>query len=255
MGVCSVRPPMNNLKIPDLLGLGSAGSLILTIVYLHGYSITLGVSLFLYFGLNDYFRLAIELLPPLIGAGIVGVLVTRFFTRVERGATEPEIAAQSRNPKFTRRFRQFGDAAMPIALVAAAVFNTALSFFRPVPSERLYGLWGVAGGVLWFALVAWYVKEPKVVQKWTASWYLFVTLFPALAILAFCYGLYAGKTGTQLYTRPSDVQISLRGETTPMAGRILFLLNDYVVLRGQQAVGVIAVPRAEVTRIVHSTGL
>ena len=243
---------MSDWKISEVLGLGSAAAFILTIVYLYGYSRGLGVNLFLYFSLNDYFRLATEWLPPLLGSGIVGTLISKFFTRVERGATEAEIAARSRNPGFTRTFRRFGNAAPPTALVVIAAFETVRSFFTSVPHERLYVVWGAAGVVLWFALVGWYVREPRLVARWSRPLYLCVTLFPALAIAALTSGFYAGKNGTRLYSPPADVQIWIKGQASPVASRVLFVLDDFFVLRGHDAPSVVAIPRAEVTKVSHS---
>jgi hypothetical protein len=246
---------MKDLKVADLLGLGSAGSFLLTIIYLHGYSRTLGVDLFHYFSLNDYFRLAIEWLPPTIVIGIIGTLMNAFFTRVERGATEKEIVERSPTPRFTKYFRRIGNMAPSVVLVFAALLNTIWPAVPPMPPERLYELWGVAGAVLWISLLAWYTKVPKLIQNWTRSWYFFVKYFPALAIFIFCFGLSAGKTGMHPFTRPtSDVQISTKGEITPVKGRILFLLDEYIVLRGQNSGGVVIVPRAEVTEILPSKG-
>lgn len=241
---------MNDVKISDLLGLGSAGTFILTIVYLHGYSTTLGVNLFLYFGLNDYFRLAIEWLPPVIGLWIAGALIDKFFTRVEHGATEAEIVARSPNPKFTKKFRRSGDAIV-IVLIIGTVLNITLSHFGFV--QRDYMLYGITGALAWFRAIAWYVREPKLIQNWTRSWKLFFAVFPPLVFFAFSYGLYGGKTGAHLYTRPADVQISLRGEATPQDGRILFLLDEWLVFRGQGS-DIAAIPRSEVSKIIHSIG-
>jgi len=69
---------MNDLKVTDLLGLGSASAFILTVLYLYGYSITLGANLFLYFSLNDYLRFAVEWLPRFVVFGIAGWLLGRF---------------------------------------------------------------------------------------------------------------------------------------------------------------------------------
>jgi hypothetical protein len=242
---------MTDVKIGDLLGLGSAGTFILTIVYLHGYSTTLGVNLFLYFGLNDYFRLAIEWLPPVIVGWIGGILLEKFFTRVERGATEEEIVARSRHPKFTRWSRRWSQDSIVIILVLGAILNIIQCFLGLAQAD--YMLYGFTGAFLWFRVIAWYAREPKFIQNWTAPWKLFVFVFPALVIVTFSYGLYSGKTGMHLYTRSADVQISLKDETTPTAGRILFLLDEYVVFHRQQG-GISAFPRTEVTKIDHSTG-
>ena len=113
-----------------------------------------------------------------------------------------------------------------------AAFETVRSFFTSVPHERLYVVWGAAGVVLWFALVGWYVREPRLVARWSRPLYLCVTLFPALAIAALTSGFYAGKNGTRLYSPPADVQIWIKGQASPVASRVLFVLDDFFVLRG-----------------------
>jgi hypothetical protein len=113
-----------------------------------------------------------------------------------------------------------------------------------------YILYGFTGAIVWPRIVAWYAKEPKLIKNWSGPWKFAIILFPALAILGFCYGLYAGTNGRALYTQPTDVQIPIRGESTPDAGRILFLLDQYVDLQGHENT-IAAIPKNEVTRIVH----
>lgn len=240
---------MGDAKVSELLGLGSTGAFILTIIYLEGYSRALRINLFLYFGLNDYFRLAIEWLPPIIVSYVLGIFIDKFFTRVERGATEEEIAARSPYPRFTRWSRKWSQDSIVLVLVIGAILNITLTFFgRGQPDYMLYGF---TGAFLWFRVIAWYAKEPKFIKNWSAPWKFVIILFPTLAILAFCYGLYAGKTGKDLYFRPADVQISLQGESTPVTGRMLFLLDQYVVLQGQKN-DIAAIPKNQVTKITHS---
>lgn len=128
------------------------------------------------------------------------------------------------------------------------------SFFTSVPPERLYVVWGAGAAVLWFTLIGWYIKEPKLVAGWSRPVHLGVKLVPALAIAALSYGLYAGKTGTRLYSPPADVQLWMKGETSPVVSRLLFVLDDFFVLRGQDGATVVTIPRAEVTKVMHSRG-
>jgi len=241
---------MSDVKLTDLLGLGSAASFIFTVIYLSGYSRTLGVDLFFYFSLNDYLRLAIEWLPTTIFILMIGRLVNKFFDRVEQGATEEELAARSPWPRFTKNFRWLGNRLPTVVLVIATLLSI---FFHPMPMERYYALWGAAGAALWLELFAWYTKEPKLIQHWTRSWYLFAMYFPALASLVFCIGLTAGKTGTQAFTHPSDMVLLTKNE--PIEGRLLFLLDDYIMLRGKSSDSVVIISRADVSRILPSQPL
>jgi hypothetical protein len=248
---------MNDIKIADLLGLGSASAFLVTIVYLYGYSFSLGVNLFLYFSTTDYFRLAIQWLPPVIASAVGGSLLDKFFTRVERGATEEEIAARSGNPSRTRRFRAIGNAAPAVAVVLVALFTIFLGHMVPsqkhgvTPPGQKYVMWGALCALIWLVLVRWYAREPRLAGHWTPSWRYFVGMFPALVIVALFYGLYSGESGTRMYLDPGDARIALKDQAAPIAGRVLFALDTYLVVRDQQSRHVIVIPTAEVTRIVH----
>jgi hypothetical protein len=51
------------------------------------------VNLLLYFSSSDYLGLAIEWLVQVVITGVMGAFLGKFFTRIERGATEEETAA------------------------------------------------------------------------------------------------------------------------------------------------------------------
>ena len=226
------------MKISEALALGSASSFVLTVLYFQGYSKTLGVNLFLYFSLNDYFRLAIEWLPSFLTFFLIGILADKAFTRIEGG--RPRTAASIKH-----------NVAQIVTIILTAVLATILSFLIPYPREQVYEVWSIAGPLLWLMLVAWYVKEPKLVQNWTKEWLRIVSWAPALAIVAFFLGLTAGQRAHSA-NQPADVLILLKGATEPATGKVLFVLDDYILLR-EEAAGIVALPKTEVKKIVHQS--
>ena len=150
---------MNDLKVTDLLGLGSASAFILTVLYLYGYSITLGANLFLYFSLNDYLRFAVEWLPRFVVFGIAGWLLGRFESRLDRGLSEQEIIARSSNPRFTKILRKLTVAMIPAAFATMAAFDTFRAFYFGVREGRLYIGWGGVAAVLWVWIGGRYFKD------------------------------------------------------------------------------------------------
>lgn len=225
------------MKISEALALGSASSFVLTVIYLQGYATTLHVNLFFYFSLNDYFRFAIQWIPRFLAYLIFGVLIEKALTRVEHG--QP----------LSVKSRKHANAQM-ITIIVTACLSTILSIFVPVPP--FYMVWAIAGPILWWMLIGWYVKEPKLVQNWSKAWLVFLMFFPALAISVFFQGLSEGQDVVRSDNQPSDVQILLKGATVPTTGKVLFVLDDYILLREQQS-GVVALPKTEVTKIVHTS--
>jgi len=225
------------VSITEGLALGSASSFVLTVIYLHGYALTLGVDLFSYFSLNDYFRLAIEWLPGFLAAFSVGALLDKVFTRLEGGKLRTAAAMKHQQAQI-------------MMIIGIAVLSTIVSFVIPYPREQVYSAWAIAGPLIWLISVGWYIQEPKVVQNWTKPWLLTLTWFPAFAITAFFLGLTAGQKAAHSNNRTSDVKIVLRSAQTPAAGTVLFRLDDYILVRSENA-GITAFPKDEVVEIVH----
>jgi hypothetical protein len=241
-----------NWKPSDFISVGSAATFVLSIVYLLGCAIDLGLNLFLYFSLQDYFRFAIQWFPIVLVLLIAGALVEMLLRRVERGATEEQIAAATRNPELTMKVRRYSERALLGVLVFVTVLHTVLWFFkvRLVSANELFLLWGVTGGIVWLALVQWYVREPNMIERWSKGTFFFVEFFPALAWFVFFLGLSRGGVTPPFIHQP-DVQIFLHESTAPFEGRVLFLLDDYVVLRKKGDDNITVMRRADVTTVLH----
>ena len=242
---------MKDWTITELLSLGTASAFILAIVYVYGYSTVLGLNVFAYFSISDYLRLSIEWLTPVFIILAIGGLITKFFTRIERDATEEELIKTSSYQRFMRAFRKSGDVVGPVAIVIIAILYTALSFFIEIPRSQLYILWAAAGAVLWVGLVRWYAKEPRLVVGWSDKWFGFILFFPALAIFTFFGGKWGAESGYRVFSKATDVQVVFKAQGEPFTGQILFLLDEYVLLRRKNQDQVIIVPKAEIKMIVH----
>jgi len=104
------------------------------------------------------------------------------------------------------------------------------------------------------ALVGWYSKERRLVAHWTSTWLLFVMVFPALAIGAVFFGLSGGKSGDRPFSRPAEVQVFLKDESKPLEGRVLFVLDGYILLRTKDSGRFVSVARDQVKMLVHRDG-
>lgn len=244
---------MKGPKLTEIVAGVSASAFALTVIYVLGYSLTLRVNLFLYFGLNDYFRLAAEWLPPVLAGWLVGVLLNEYFKRVEKGLTEDEIIATSKHPQRTRRFREGADRALPIVIVVVAVSYTVLYFFGDIPRQRLLATWGLATPILWLALVNWYLRMPRLAARVAQIQigYPVITVVPMFIIGSFFYGLYSGAAGSRLYVRPVDAELVVADDSAAVCGRILFALKDHLLVQEASDSTIIIFPTSAIQRITH----
>ncbi len=186
----------------------------------------------MYFGLNDYFRLAIEWLPPIIVSYVLGIFIDKFFTRVERGATEEYIAARSPYPRFTRWSRKWSQDSIVLVLVIGAILNITLTFFV-AGTDYMCRIHWCLSLVQGDCLVC---QGTEVHQELVCTVEVRDHTFSDVGdsrILLCSLRVKPARTST---LRPADVQISLQGESTPVTGRMLFLLDQYVVLQGQKTI-------------------
>jgi hypothetical protein len=238
---------MKDQSITELIGLGSVTAFVLTVLYMYGYQNGSGINLFLYFSVNDYFRQAIVWLTPTIIFGGIGMLTHPFLRRVERGATEEEFIG---NSKTVRWFRRSGDWMFRYGLVIVAALATLLSLIHPYPRVTLYFLWGAAGCVLWFEVTAWYFKEPRVREGWTKSGAMTFGFLPALAIIAFFWGLADAERTFGGSANVIDTRIILEGHQDLVVENVLFALEDFIILRDDAVQQVKFIPRKEIKMLI-----
>jgi len=239
---------MKEQSTTELIGLGTGTAFLLTVLYMYGYQAISGINLFLYFSVNDYFRQAIVWLTPTIIFGGIGVLAHSILHRVERGGTEEELIGKS---KAVGWFRRSGNWLAMNMFIGTAALTTVLSFIIPYPRVQLYPLWGVAGCTLWFQITAWYFKEPRVREGWTKSLAMTFSVLPALAIVAFFWGLRDAEEVFGGSSKARDMRIVLERHQGLVVGKILFALEDLVILRDESVQQVKFIPRKEIKMLIY----
>ena len=238
---------MKDLKIPETLALCSAVAFVLAAIYVKAYSLTFGVRLNPYFSLSDYTRFAIDWLPPVCAAAVLGVLLDKFFTRVERGASESELAATSGFPKSVSFFRRSAEWAPLVVLPGIAIVTTVMAILGRIPAEFLYRHWMFAGPIIWFALVHWYSRERAMVEHWPSAWFKFVMFFPAMVIGAGFMGFAAGVSELD---NSFKTRVYVEAQAAPIEGSPMFILDNYVLIQVNDSRRFIAIARDKVLMMV-----
>jgi|GEM_PF-3184016 len=238
---------MKDFKIPETLALCSAVTFVLTAIYVKAYSLTFGVRLNPYFSLSDYTRFAIDWLPPVCVAAVLGVLLDKFCTRVERGASESELADASSSPKRVSFFRRSAEWAPLVVLPGVAIVTTVMAILGRIPAEYPYKHWAIAGPIIWFALVFWYSRERAIVKHWPRAWLQFVMFFPAMAIGTIFMGFAAGVSELD---NSFKTRVYMEAEAAPIEGNPMFVLDNYVLIQVNDSRRFIAIARDKVLMMV-----
>mgnify|MGYP000091715695 CR=1 FL=1 len=238
---------MKDTKIPETLALCSAAAFVLTALYVKAYSLTFGVRLNPYFSLGDYTRFAIDWLPLICLLAVLGILLEKFCARVERGASETELAMASGFPKFVGWFRRSAEWIPLLVISGLAVVTTRMAFLGKIPAEHAYKQWAAAGTIIWFALVAWYSREKSMIAHWPHMWFRFVMFFPAMVIGATFWGFAGGVSKTNNLPK---TQVYIKSETPPLEGRLMFVLDNFVLIQVEDSRRFIVIARDQVTMMV-----
>lgn len=96
---------MNSWTIAEFLGSATTGAFLLTIVYVHGYSLVLGTNLLTYFTVEDSLKLSVAWLAPTAIYFALIVFPSEFLEGLSRGRAVPPNASA----RATKRSRLGGD--------------------------------------------------------------------------------------------------------------------------------------------------
>jgi hypothetical protein len=247
---------MNGWKAGEVIGFISATAFALTVVYLQGYKTASHLDLFKYLSVNDYFRLAVEWLVPVALLWLVGVAVEAALRRSEHGKSEPEIEkgiAEASRPRFWLAFRRSGVKAPFVVGAVAVVASTPLFLLGLLPRRLYYEIMTIAGPLAWWASTMWYEKENRLVADWSSARRAWVWFFPAMLILSFFRGASTAEQAKAPAASANSTRVFVVGRPSPVVGRVLFNLDNYVLLRTATNGEVEAIPKGQVTLIVEAS--
>jgi len=240
---------MGDWSAKDLGAIGTGASFVCTVLYLLGYSAGAGVNLFPFFALEDYAREAIVWLPSILFGVGLGALAEIVLRRLEHGLSEEEILASSRKPASTRRARRLPWRVTLAVGVLVGPINAIYYDLGVVRKPELWYAWLISGPCLWLLFLAWYATVPRLVEGWTRRRYVLATAVPTLLIVSFFYGLALGSGARPLLLPNAEAQILVRQPPSPIIGRTLFVLNNFVIVREKRTDQLVVIQKTEVVSL------
>lgn len=241
----------NKLSIAELLGGCTATAFILTIIYIYAFSIPMHWTLFQYFVLDDYLKLAIQWLIP----SAVGYLI--FFPigiMLGRNQHKTEAVTKPKSLSLTRMI--VGGAMLSIIFLSPIVVWVLYIFGRtPINLFGLYGISAIPIALVCVGFTKWYIAriEPSVREPFTGYHFL-VSLAPFLILIPFYNGLADAELLKEGTKEMPKTRLTLSEAAPPMQGQIIFLLDKYVLFLKQNETTVTAIPTALIKSIEELPG-
>ncbi len=247
---------MKDWKVGEVAAFISATAFALTVVYLYGYKIASGINLFEYLSLDDYFRLAVGWLVPVVLGCVGAVVIEAALRRSEHGMTEREIEAiiaKGPRARFWLAFRRGPEKFILVVALLSVVVGTSMLILGGPQRLPYYEMWATVGPVLWFAAVRWYERESRLVAEWTRAWRASVWFIPAMLIFSFFRGLSVAERAKVSPPGANATRVTVLGRPEPIGGHVLFILDGYVLLRTGRDGEVVAIPKAQVSLIAEGS--
>lgn len=237
-------------SVTEISAVAVATAFVSAVLYIYGMSVSLSFSLFDYLTTTDYLTFSIKWLTPTLVMASLGLIVHLFSERVERGMTEAEIAASTKNPKRTNVLRN-----LPWVIIEAiVVFATVVYFIGwriHVVSDRTF--YEVASGTLplmWIIFASWYLSAPKLVQGWTKTRTLLFIFLPTLLVFSMFRGLYQGEVVIS-DGLPAKKIVT---ENTSLDAQVVLNLDGYYLIKKKSEKEIVVIRRSRVQEIREQLG-
>lgn len=245
----------DKINIKEYIGLVSGACVLLTILYIYGFSASLDINLFNYFYISDYTNIAIQWLTPVIIFVTLCVLCLKFLITIEPKSSE-NTNEISQSKLLKKVFSNINNVpilniffAFSIGSLYYCIAVTTYSFLKPVPNSKLYYLWGLGGVSLWIVLIFWYLhKEQQRILTWSRTILITLVIFPALIIFAYFKGFSnsAAMKENLFYSNT----IELVGDSPKeLNGEIAFSLEKYLVFLEYNSQKVLIIPNSRIAMI------
>lgn len=174
-------------SLPNMIAVLATVSLGLSITYDWAYLHWLGISFAeLPTTLSDHARSALVWMPS-VGVALFGMLIFELITRrIEQGMTEKELIETSKNPRFTKFFRESPFIA---GEVLSAVGIVTYLLWAAIPVEAFL----FCSIIFWFAASRWIFGHRRIQERTTPIFRIGVAIIPAIAIYFVYHGMSAAK--------------------------------------------------------------
>ena len=248
---------MNDIRLSELVGLGTVSAFFLTIIYSSGYSKILGVNLLNYFTANDYFKASISWLAPLVIAAAIGGISGLLSSGIKNGAIKKEPEAELAFPFV--KIMDLGAKTLVITLPACALTGAMIVFLAPFIKREvsslvlafIYLLWAYALAVIWLKFIIWYISEPMRRDNLSKAFTTFLIVFPALAFYAYFNGKSQAEFDYAMRHTNSNTRVVIDNNKDILIGKILFILDEYLVMRQEQSEQLKLIPSNNIKMIIY----
>lgn len=173
--------------IPVFIGLFSALSLILSVIYDWGYFIALDISFAeAPTSLSDHIKSALIWVPPAALIIFIVAVIELLTQRVERGMTQEELFPPSKTSKLS----YFLYRSPAYAFIAFAIYTIVLKIMRhPIPIDRMI----FSIGFLWIWLSGKLFTPPRLQQKYPPLFRKTFRWVPVMVLFVWYFGFSAAQ--------------------------------------------------------------
>jgi hypothetical protein len=189
--------------IPVLIGLFSALSLVLSVIYDWGYFIALDISFAdAPTSLSDHVKSALVWMPPVALIIFIVIVIELLTQRIERGTTQEELFPPSKTSKLTY-FLYWSPA---YAIIAFSIYTIVLKIMQhPIPVDRMV----LSIGFLWVWLSGKFFTPPRLQQKYPPLFRKAFRWVPVIVLFVWYLGFSAAQDA--ITTSKSSQSLMLKG--------------------------------------------
>jgi hypothetical protein len=217
-----------------LVGVASAASFVVTVVYDWGFFGALGLKLSMVpTNLSDHLRSALNWMPAAIFAMGMGVLLALIWRRLVRGKSKEEVIAES---KF------------PMIIVGVAGVGGPLVYLAF--GDRFLGLLLFGAISLWLLIAFWLVPKPPLDKLNLLS--VIVTLFILVPFVIWAF-ITGRLDGLALRNVPESTHVLIVGETKPIPVTVVRTIDKGLLVLMKGGTELRFLPWAQVVRVVDKT--
>lgn len=242
---------MKDWTVGEFFASVAALAFILTVAYVYGYSLSLGINLLPYFSLDDYLRLSITWLALTSVLIALCILPSEFLETLTTRRRVRDADAVPSSPA-TKRIRVPSDVLFVLSFLFVLTVLSIIMWLNGEFTPHVYLLWGITGGLIWLALAKRYLARIGAANDSPKLLGLIFVILPTFVIMSFSVGLANGAGAQWLLPKRKPAEIHLKGEPKALSAVVLLSLGEFLVLRGEDPNSVQLIPKEQVRAVVEN---